>query len=156
MFNIAAVLIDTNVHGTSNSICLIDSYLDAYLPACDDAFHTIMENEMPKSRGSCYSSRPLIVQVCGHDARLLAEACRILAESGRCDGVDLNLGNVTYNLYCKYPMKLALIIIVSLLLNRLSSRQSENRVIWVLFTGYMSLGYRDDVCDCDGCGVVRI
>ena len=39
-----------------------------------------------------YSSRPLVVQLCGHDPQQLAEAARKILHTNRVDAIDFNLG----------------------------------------------------------------
>jgi len=57
-------------------------YLDAFLPEADGTFVT---NE--------YKAGPLVVQICGNDADLLAKTAVKIATSGRgVDAIDLNLG----------------------------------------------------------------
>lgn len=63
----------------SDRIVADPNYLNAYLSPVDQSFSDI-------------NMRPLIVQVCGHDPKILSEAADRIAASGRADAIDLNLG----------------------------------------------------------------
>lgn len=71
---------------SSRIIDLSEGYLDKALPAIDHAFNrSINDNHS-------YPSRPLVAQICGNDPLVLAEAAKLLVESGKVDGIDFNLG----------------------------------------------------------------
>jgi tRNA-dihydrouridine synthase 1 len=65
----------------SHRIVHDSDYLPAFLSEHDCCFEEIG-----------YSTRPLVVQVCGNDPDTLSAAVGILASSGRCDAIDFNLG----------------------------------------------------------------
>lgn len=65
----------------SDQIVSSEQYLESKLPPVDHKLSSLG-----------YKTRPLVVQLCGHDPSTLADACRRVAESGRADAIDLNLG----------------------------------------------------------------
>jgi tRNA-dihydrouridine synthase 1 len=66
---------------SSRKIVEEESYLDCSLPPAD---HLLQEFG--------YQTRPLVVQICGNDPRLLSEAVIAIAKTGRADAIDFNLG----------------------------------------------------------------
>lgn len=56
-------------------------YLDSYLPSID---HQLQQYGYP--------THPLVVQICGNNPHILAEAVKRIAITGRADAIDFNLG----------------------------------------------------------------
>ena len=81
-------------------IAASDSYLLHRLPPVDHTFcvaaggvaASIAGSGGHQGWGCSYQTRPLVVQICGNDADILAQAARKIASTGLVDGIDLNLG----------------------------------------------------------------
>lgn len=58
-----------------------ESYFEYSLPEAD---HRLQEFG--------YQTHPLVVQICGNDPFILAEAVEMIAKTGRADAIDFNLG----------------------------------------------------------------
>lgn len=65
----------------SEKIVENETYLDSYFPPCDHLLQKLG-----------YSTRPVVVQICGNNPEVLGRAVIAVALTGRADAIDFNLG----------------------------------------------------------------